>query len=219
MIRRGSRRLAGARRQFRTSSRYSRFVDWLRVVLPATALALVAVLVLWPQLTGGSGGPIMPMIAGGEIANADSMRMHNPRYIGRTSGAEPYTVTAGSATLDPGDPDLVHLDHLDAGITTADRRDVRLAALSGVYDRATDRLDLGGGTELQTSDGYRFETESAHVNLKAGQVDGDRPVAGTGPTGDLEADRFRIREGGDVLHFEGRVKVTIQPQPRSNLGS
>ena len=30
--------------------------------------------------------------------------------------------------------------------------------------------------------------------------------------GTLEADRFEIRDGGDVLRFEGRVKVTVQPQ-------
>lgn len=219
VARQGSRRLAGARRRIRASSRYTRVVAWLRVVLPLTALVLIGVVALWPHLSGGYGSIIMPMIADGEVVSTDAMRMHKPRYVGRTASAEPYTVTAETATVDPGDPDRIYLDHLDADIATAGRRDIRVVALSGLFHRASDQLDMDGGIELRTSDGYRFETESARVDFDRGRVVGREPIAGTGPTGDLEADRFEIREGGTVLHFEGRVKVTIEPEPRRSLGS
>ena len=48
---------------------------------------------------------------------------------------------------------------------------------------------------------------------------GDRPVSGAGPAGTLAADRFEIRDGGDVLRFEGRVKVTVQPEPPRGAAS
>lgn len=219
VIRSGSRRLAGARRSVRTASRYTRMVGWLRVLLPSTAFTLIGVVALWPHLTGGYGSMIMPLVANGEVVSGDSMRMHRPRYVGRTSSAEPYTVTAETATIDPDDPDRVHLDQLDADIATADRRDIRVVALSGLYHRTSEKLDMDGGIELRTSDGYRFETESARVELNQARVVGEEPIAGTGPPGDLEADRFEIREGGAVLHFEGRVKVTIEPEPRRSVGS
>jgi hypothetical protein len=43
-------------------------------------------------------------------------------------------------------------------------------------------------------------------------VVGEQPIQGSGPTGTLSADRFEIRDSGEVLRFEGRVKVTLPPR-------
>ena len=112
----------------------------------------------------------------------------------------------------PAQPERIHLDHLAADLDAAGKRDLHLTAVSGVYDRDHENLDLGGGIELITSDGYHFETESAWLDLGGGRVVGKQPIAGRGPTGTLSADRFRILEAGDILQFEGRVKVTVFPR-------
>jgi lipopolysaccharide export system protein LptC len=196
-------------------SRSSRTVELLRYILPAIALALVALVVLWPQLIGGAGGLIAPIFANAEIEGADVMLMHNPRYVGQTKDAEPYELTAASAYIDPKRPNRVHLDRLAAELAAASKRDVNLVALKGLYNRSADKLDLDGDIELTTSDGYRFETQSARIDLQSGQVVGNQPIQGFGPTGTLSAERFEIRDGGDLLRFEGRVKVTLPPrQPR-----
>lgn len=198
--------LAGAR----VTDRYSRLVDLLRYLLPATALMLIVLVAWWPQLVGSYGGLIAPMLAG-DFPAADAMRMHNARYLGRSKSDKPYEVTAASAYLDPIRPNRVHLRSLAADIDTASDHAVRLLALKGVYYREGGRLDLAGGIEMTTSDGYRFETERARVSLTGSRVVGNRPIVGTGPAGTLSADRFEIRDGGDVLRFEGRVKVTLEP--------
>ncbi len=76
--------------------------------------------------------------------------------------------------MDPAQPDRIHLDQLVADIATAGTREVRLLAASGIYDRASEDVDLAGGIEVTTSDGYRFETPSARVNLERGRVVGRR---------------------------------------------
>jgi lipopolysaccharide export system protein LptC len=189
--------------------RVSRIVGLLRYLLPATALCLIALVVLWPQLMGGAGGLIAPMLANAEIDGTDVMLMHNPRYVGRTKDAEPYELTATSAYVDPKKPSHIHLDQLAAELTPASERDLRLVALNGLYNRAADKLDLDGDIALTTSDGYRFETQSARIDLQGGWVIGDQPVTGSGPTGTLSADRFEIHDNGQLLRFEGRVKVTL----------
>jgi lipopolysaccharide export system protein LptC len=191
--------------------RSSRIIGLLRYLLPAIALGLIALVVLWPQLIGGAGGLIAPIFANAEIDGADVMLMHNPRYVGRTKDAEPYELTAASAYVDPEKPSLIHLEQLAAELTPASKRDLRLVALSGLYNRAADKLDLDGDIALTTSDGYRFETQRARINLQAGRVVGNQPVAGSGPTGTLSADRFEIHDSGQLLRFEGRVKVTLPP--------
>ena len=205
-------RVAHAPRRISAHRRYSRMVELLRYLLPAAALSLVALVVVWPQLISGAGGLIVPIFANAEVDGTDVMLMHNPRYVGQTKDAKPYELTAASAYADPNLPNRVHLDH-PAG-TLEGARDVNLVALKGLYDRAARKLDLNGGVELTTSDGYRFDTASTRINLQEGWAVGNQPIQGSGPTGTLSADRFEIRDKGDVLRFEGRVKVTLPPSPR-----
>lgn len=207
---------SGVPRGGRRTSRYSRFVGLMRFVLPATALLLVALLVLWPRLMGG-GGLIAPMFVDAP-KQLDSMHMHRPRYVGQTNEGRPFTVRAEAAETDPAAPDRIQLDRLAAQIDTP-RRGLELAAQSGVYHRDSEELDLAGGIEVLTSDGYRLETEAARVLLQHGRVIGERPIAGIGPAGQLRADQFEIRNDGDLLRFEGRVKVTLPQQTGGGANS
>jgi lipopolysaccharide export system protein LptC len=200
-----------AARALPTHRRYSRMIELLRYLLPAVALSLIALVALWPQLIGGAGGLIVPIFANVEI-DGDVMRMHNPRYVGRTQDNKPYEVTADSAYADPRRPDRVKLDHPAGALTSAGPRDLNLTAESGLYNRTADNLDLRGAVQLTTSDGYRFDTERANIDLQGGVVIGNQPIQGSGPTGTLSADRFEIRDKGDLLRFEGRVKVTLPPR-------
>jgi lipopolysaccharide export system protein LptC len=191
--------------------RHSRMVDLLRFALPATAALLIGLVVLWPHVTGGYGGLIVPVFGGPGIDSSEAMKMHQPRYVGHTRKAEPYEITADSAHLDPHDPDHIYLDQLIAELQPARGGATRLKAGVGVYHRDQEAIDLKDGLDLTTGDGYHFVTASAKIDLAAGQVVGGDPVTGNGPAGNLAADRFRIDQGGDVLRFDGRVKAVILP--------
>lgn len=194
------------------SRAYARLVRVLRYALPALAALMIGLVVAWPQLIGSEGGLIAPMLAPEQLNGTDVMRMNNPRYVGRTSDAEPFQVSAASAYLDPAQPDRIHLEQVAAEIATAGRRDIHLLAGAGVYDRKAEDVDLSGGIEVTTSDGYRFQTPSALLNLERGQVLGREPIAGAGPSGTIAAERFEFRDGGDRLRFMGRVRVTLHPR-------
>jgi lipopolysaccharide export system protein LptC len=199
---------AGATATDRWLSR--RMVGVLRLVLPLVALLLVGLVMAWPQLVGRGAGLIAPMLLPDQMAGADVMRMHQPRYAGQTENAEPFELTAASASLDPIQPNRVHLDQLAGDLDAEGRRDFRIVAVSGVYDRNKEKLELSGGIELTTTDGYRFETPSALVDLDRARVVGREPIAGAGPSGTLAADRFEFEDGGAILRFKGRVRVTLQ---------
>jgi lipopolysaccharide export system protein LptC len=193
--------------------RYSRMVELLRYLLPALALSLIALVALWPQLIGTAGGLIVPIFANAKVDGADVMLMRNPRYVGHTKNDEPYQLTAASAYADPRQPDRVHLDRPAGALTAAGPRDLKVTARSGLYNRAGGALELNGSVELTTSDGYRFDTARAHIDLRNGQVIGDQPIEGSGPAGKLWAKRFEILDKGDLLRFEGRVRVILPPRP------
>lgn len=191
-----------------------RLLDVLRFLLPAVAVALIGLVVAWPQIMGGPSGLIVPVFNLGDSDQTTMLRMDGPRYVGQTKRGEPYELTAHAASLDPLAPNLIHLDQLAADLARGDG-DVRLTAINGTYDRDAENLLLDGGIEVNTSSGYRFTTPSAKVILEDGRVIGRQPVEGTGPTGQLSADRFEIRDAGDVLQFDGRVKVTLIPQAKA----
>jgi lipopolysaccharide export system protein LptC len=189
----------------------SRLIDVLRILLPVLALILVGLVVAWPQIMPGPAGISVPTFVPGEGDEPDRLRMDSPRYVGKTSRNQPYEVTAQSASLDPLVASIVHLDRPAADIALGEDGDVRVMALSGTYDRDTEKLVLDGGIEVVTSSGYRFVTQSARVSLAQGRVQGWEPIEGAGPIGRLWADRFEITDAGDVLRFNGRVKVTMLP--------
>jgi lipopolysaccharide export system protein LptC len=195
----------------RRPRRRSRLFDVLRVLLPVLALILVALVVAWPQIMPGPAGIAVPTFVPGDADQPDRLRMDSPRYVGQTSSERPYEVTAQSASLDPLATNLVHLDRPSADIALGEEGDVRLMAQNGIYDRNTEKLLLDGGIEVTTSSGYRFVTASARINLAQGRVRGSQPIEGAGPAGTLSANRFEIKEAGDLLRFDGRVKVTLLP--------
>jgi lipopolysaccharide export system protein LptC len=153
----------------------------------------------------------VPTLVPGDGDQPDMLRMDSPRYVGKTSSERPYEVTARAASIDPLRANIVHLDQPSADIALADDGKVRLMAASGTYDRDTEKLVLDGGIEVVTSSGYRFVTPSARVNLEQGLVRGWQSIEGAGPAGTLSANRFEIQDAGDVLRFDGRVRVTVMP--------
>ncbi|MEM7021877.1 MAG: LPS export ABC transporter periplasmic protein LptC [Pseudomonadota bacterium] len=192
--------------------RRGRLIGALRIVLPAVALALVGLVVAWPHIMPASVGVAVPSFTAGDNGQTDMLRMDSPSYVGQTNEDRPYELRAHSASLDPLASHIVHLDRPAADIEFGEEGDVRLLADNGIYDRDTGKLLLDGGIEVTTSSGYRFATPSARVNLAEGRVRGAQAIEGTGPAGHLTADRFEIKDAGEVLRFEGRVKVTVLPQ-------
>lgn len=191
--------------------RRSRLIGVLRVLLPLLALVLVGLVLAWPHIVPGPGGITVPTFVPGDADQPDMLRMDSPRYVGQTRSERPYEVVAHAASLDPLQANIVHLDRPAADLALADDGVVHLTAASGTYDRDTERLLLDGGIEVVTSSGYRFVTPSAHVDLAQGRVRGWQQIEGAGPGGTLSANRFEIQDAGDVLRFDGRVRVTIPP--------
>ena len=51
--------------------------------------------------------------------------------------------------------------------------------------------------------------------MAAGTAEGDDPVTGQGPFGNVTAEGFRILDRGDTIVFKGRTKLEIRPRGTS----
>lgn len=197
-----------ARRPVGGGALYSRFVGVLKLLLPMFASALVLIVVIWPELTSKDEG-FRIGVADISVEDAKNLRMINPRYMGVDDASRPYALTADVAKQTSGDDQMVRLTGPKADITLEDGTWIALTAESGSYYRDIRLLDLFGSVNLYHDEGFEIHTASAQFDLAKGDATGQDPVRGQGPFGTIEAQGFRITNGGKSIIFTGKSHMVI----------
>ncbi len=188
---------------------HTSFVGVMKIVLPAVATAIVLLVVVWPQFRAHDEG-FRVGLANITQEDVQNLRMLNPRYQGMDKRGEPFTVTAKTAIKKNPQSDVVELDHPMADIMLNRGNWVALKGDSGVYREQDQQLDLIGNVQLYQDDGYEFETLAAHVNLADNTADGDDPVHGQGPAGDIHSEGFRVLDKGQSILFTGKAHLVLR---------
>jgi lipopolysaccharide export system protein LptC len=188
--------------------RHTRRVTVLKRVLPATGVALLLLIAIWPRLQ-----PLwermrfsLPAI---DLRDAQQLRMINPRYSGIDREGRPFVVTAASGRQIPDREDLVSLQAPVAEIKLRSGAEVHATAVSGVYQSQTSLIDLFGDVTVTHQDGTRFVTQTARVNTAQNAAEGNDPVSGNGPAGEIDAQGFRIIDRGETIIFTGHADMLL----------
>lgn len=198
------------RRSARVSSRYSRFVGVMKLVLPLTAALLVGLVVMWPDSDLRRGGLGLPF-ANTSVGADGEAGMERVRYVGTDRLNRPFVVTAGRVTPRSTQAQRFALEELQADMTLDDGRWVTLMAARGLYDRDRETLRLEGSVDIYSDDGLELHTDSAFVDFVAGRARGSDPVRGQGPLGLLNARAFELLDNGRRILFTGGVSLTVRP--------
>jgi lipopolysaccharide export system protein LptC len=188
---------------------YSRRVAFLKRFLPAIGVGLLLLVAAWPRIKPllDSVRLALPVI---ERRDARELRMVDPRYAGIDHLNRPYVLTAATARQMPGQNDLMSLDRPRGRLILHGGAKVVLTAATGVYQTEVKLLDLFGDVTLTHQNGTRFVTQAAHIDLAAETANGHDPVAGRGPSGDIEAEGFRISDKGDTVLFTGQSHLLLK---------
>ena len=190
-------------------SRYSRRVALLKRLLPAIGLALLLLIAVWPRLA-----PLWDRLRLGfaaiDLRDARELRMFNPRYLGTDRLNRPFTVIAAVAHQIPDRQDLMSMESPRADMKTHGGADVVVTAATGIYQSQAQLLDLFGDVNLIRQDGTRFVTDAARLDIAHNAGEGDDPIEGHGPSGDVQAQGFRIFDKGDTILFTGRSDMLLR---------
>jgi lipopolysaccharide export system protein LptC len=195
---------------------YSRFVGAMKVLLPAGAAILIALVAIWPYLKTTDSRfrlGFSTLVS----TEADSPNIVNPRLVGRDSGDLPFSITADLAKnirvrkdfWEDGTP--VELEMPKADITLDDGSWLVLTANSGLLTPSTKMLELSGAVNLFHDSGYELSTSRASIDLVAGSASSDQPVEGQGPFGNLTSEGMRLDNKGRRIVFTGKAKLVIYP--------
>ncbi len=195
--------------------RHSRFVALAKRLLPALAGAMLLIAV-WPRLDAAflSLHIKLPRL---DVSDARDLHMISARYSGFDRENRPFVITADVARQKPQLDGLISLEHPKGDLTMVSGSWLELSGDTGFYQPTPQLLDLFGNVALFQDKGNEFHSSSAHVNMNAGTADGDDPVTGQGPFGDVTAQGFRILDRGATIIFKGHATLGIQPHHGPDL--
>ena len=190
-------------------NRHSRRVALLKRILPAIGVALLLLIAVWPRLA-----PLwermrlaFPAI---DLREARQLRMVNPHYSGVDHLGRPFVVTAAVGRQVPDRQDLMSLEAPRADLKIHRDADIVVTAATGIYQSPVQLLDLFGQVTLVHQNGTSFVTDTARVDGANGTAEGNDPVVGHGPSGDVNAAGFQILGKGDTIVFTGASDMRLK---------
>jgi len=187
---------------------YSRFVQMMKILLPAVAALLIVLILVWPYLRS-EDLRFRLSFAALTAGETEDPSMVNPRYLGIDGENQAFSITADLARRLAEGSSAVELEMPKADITLSDGTWLVVTAQSGVYKQIKKTLELTGAVNMFHDSGYEFKTSKIRIDLEKGLAEGDAAVRGQGPFGDLSGEGFRFIDKGKTIIFTGKSKLVI----------
>jgi lipopolysaccharide export system protein LptC len=194
---------------FRAATRHSRRVRWLKIVLPALAIAGAGVFWATSRIIPSDLATLISL-AGIDPAS-NSVVMEKPQISGFEGTRRAYEVKANRAVQALGNPKVVTFEQIAAKIGMEDAGTATVDAELGVFDGNNDTLQLSEGIAIKTTTGYWATFEEAAIDLHAGSLTSDQPIEIRTDQGTIRANGVEITDHGKRIAFLNGVSVTYLP--------
>lgn len=188
---------------------YSSFIRLAKIILPVTALSLLAVLFFLAQAPSGQGELPFAQI---EIDSTDE-QLVSPVISGMSPGGDRIHLRAARIRIvDQGgqaETMALRVDGAAGGWITVEAGVARM-------NHAGTRLEVGDLARIDSSHGYRVETAGLEVDLTTGAMQTDGALEIRAPYGQMTAQGLRVEPSADRrahhLVFTGGVRLIYSPQ-------
>jgi lipopolysaccharide export system protein LptC len=185
-------------------------MTWLKWLLPALAVAVLATIIIWPLTKVSEFSFLLAKDKVGMAA--ERLRIDKAVYRGETEKGEAFAISAADAVQHSSAVPIVELMRLKATLQMTEGPAV-VTAPSGRYFIETDKLQVTGPVRLDSAAGYTLDSQTVNIDLNTRQVVTDKPVTGTLPIGSFRAGRLRgdiqgrrlVMDGGAHLRIRGRT--------------
>jgi len=189
--------------------RHSGLVRWLKIVLPALAVAGVVAFVVAIKVVTSDIAELFSLA--GVAIDTKSLIMEKPHLSGFDGTEHSYEVHAERAVQDLANPKVVRLEEIAAEFGLSSDVRVSLGATAGIFDGNTEILALQDGITVSSTDGYAAKLVSATVNFGEGSLRSENPVEISAAEGLLRSEKVSISDRGKKVVFSGGVSVTYLP--------
>lgn len=197
---------------------YSRFIAWIKIILPLIGLAILSSLFLFSNSRTPTDGSAF---FDGDLSRfANREHITGPRFAGTTPSGEAITLSAKEASPRQNAGNVFDAAEIEASIEFLSGESLEIRAIKGVVDSENMVAELSGGISLSSTLGYRAETAGMTFKLDRLDIRSHGTILATGPLGEITAgEMFLGLEGpatenvtqGYVLVFKNRVKLIYKP--------
>jgi lipopolysaccharide export system protein LptC len=208
-----TRRGDGAR-AFRRALRHSRRVRFIRLAIPLSLIATVAIAIAAAALNPLRMLTSLPIDYNGLVVSGTKITMQAPRIAGFTSDSRPYEVTARAAAQDVANPDTIELQGLHGKSEMSDKTVFELTADTGTYDNKSEMLTLRQNIILKSTSGFDVYLSEATVDVHSSNVVSEKPVRVVMQQGIINANRMEVADSGSTIKFGGGVNMTLTSSSR-----
>jgi len=192
---------------------YSRVIAWLKIVLPLTALGLLATLFLFANRIDPTS--LKPATELDLRQRAEDEQVTAPVFAGSSDSGDLISLNADAARPDPNSPGRIAVDAPRARIEMQSGLRLEASADTGVFKLSESRVILSGSAFLSSSAGYRIWTDSLDMALRAVRIESEGTISSTGPPGRFTAGQMVITAkpdgSGTQLVFTQGVKLIYDP--------
>ncbi len=203
-------------RAFSAAQRHTRLVRLLRRAIPVVAVVSVLGLVIVPFLNP-LGGKLANVSIGAVGITGGKVRMETPKLSGYRKDNRPYQVTAENAFQEIKNPTQVELQAVIARIQMEREGWVTVNAKTGLFDTQKEKLKLIDDVKIRTESGHDMSMRTADVDFKAGTVASREPVTVHMDQTTVDANTLDVKNNGELIAFEGRVRVLIKNAPAGTI--
>lgn len=201
-------------RSYSEAKRHSARVKRLKIILPVAAalisMSFIAVSVVRSWL------PEELSIESSTIENGKIVMM-KPAVAGRNDDGIAYSMNADRALQDIAQPNIMTLENISAAVPSGEII-ARVLAEEGIFDRATNKLEMTKPFEINLSNGIQARFQSASVDLKGGTLTSDDPIAIDTKEGSIVAKSLQIADNGKSITFSGQVRARFDASTIKNAG-
>ena len=201
-----------ARVPHRSFSLHSRIVRLIRVLLPITALVLLSTMFLLARRVNPEDA--IPIAEVNVSKRARDRQLTMPRFTGISREGTSFDLSADVARPDAGDPRRMSADAMTLVLSDPTGGRAQVRSDRGHVDTGTQRVELDGAVRIETSTGYRLDTDRLEGTLGRLDVIAPGEVTGKGPLGTFRAGALRIDEdttGAIRMVFTDGVTLLYTP--------
>ncbi len=202
--------------RFAAARRHSRHVRMVRIAIPLAVLLGAGALALVTWFNPLRMLYHLPLSLGDVVVSGTKIKMENPRLSGFTRDSRRYDLTAGAAAQDIARPGIIELQDINAAMEMEDKSTMKLSATSGVFDTKTEVLTLDRDIVVTASSGYEGRLQQAVVDVHTGNIVSEKPVTLSMPDGTVSANRFEVKQAGDLILFDKGVVVNLKLDNAAN---
>lgn len=159
------------------------------------------------------GTVIESVLRGGSVAappSGLSVTVLAPRFEGFDSNDRPYSLTADTARRRRENVALVDL----VSPKLEDAASTVVQAREGVWNSETEVLELVGDVVMTDAAGYTFTSQRTRMFVKDNRVEGEEPLNGVGPIGEVRANAYDVLDDGNRIVLKGKVWTRFTPKKK-----